>query len=71
MAGNNRRVLKAGGNIVSIAFASDMERRRITDSVAPAGREDFGMLIVEVFEVVGGWIARSVYEWIPGRLARD
>jgi hypothetical protein len=71
VAGSNWRVLKAGGNMLSIAFASDMEHRRIQDSFTPAGREEFGLLIVEISAAVGGWIERSVYEWIQGRLARD
>jgi len=69
VAGNNWRVLKAGGNLLSIAFASDMDHDRMQGFFTPAGREDFGLLIVELSGVVGGWIERSVYEWLRGRLA--
>ena len=71
VAGNNWKLLRAGGNAVSIAFATDLESRRIQGFFTDAGRQDFQFLIVEISSVVAGYIDRTTYEWIEGRLARD
>jgi hypothetical protein len=72
VAGNNWRMIKAGGNMLSIVFASDMDHRRMQSTFNQgAGGEGFALLIVEVSAVVGGWIERSAYEWLDSRLRRD
>jgi hypothetical protein len=71
IAGKNWRMIKSGGNTLSIVFGSDMENSRIQEQFTMVGQEEFSFLIVEISKVVGGWIEPSIYEWIRGRLARD
>ncbi len=70
MSGNDWKLIKAGANSLAIAFATDMEPRRIQGHFTDAGREDFQFLIVEISKIVAGWIEPTAYQWIQSRLAR-
>jgi hypothetical protein len=70
LAGNDWKLIKAGGNVLSITFATDAEARRIQSHFIDPGREDFQLLIVEIASVPAGWIEKSAYQWINSRLAR-
>jgi|SRR6266850_6102276 len=70
LAGNDWKLIKAGGSVLSIAFATDADARKIQNHFVDPGREDFQLLIVEIASVPAGWIERTAYQWIESRLTR-
>lgn len=70
LAGTNWRIVKGGGSLLTILFATDIDARNFQRKFTDPGRADFGILVVEVSSVTAGWIDPSVYQWLQGRLQR-
>lgn len=67
---HNWRMLKAGENLCSIAFATDADPRDFQGMARDMGEEHFQYLLVEVSATHAGWTDPAVYEWLRGRLHR-
>lgn len=71
LSGTNWRIVKGGGSIMTILFATDADPRNFKRKFIDPGRSEFHILVVEVSSVAAGWIDPSVYQWLEGRLRRD
>lgn len=70
IAGSNWRIIKGGGSIMTILFATDADPKTFKRKFIDPGRADFGILVVEVSSVAAGWIEPSVFQWLEDRLRR-
>ena len=68
---NNWRLIKAGQNLLSIAFATNNDPIKFQKMLINYDQDHFQYLLVEVSGVHAGWIDKSVYQWLQGRLERS
>lgn len=64
------RVIRYGGSICSIAFATDTDPKTFGRQLHDLGQDQFQYLILEISAVHAGWTDRSVYQWLEDRLQR-
>ena len=65
VAGKNWRVLSAGEQVCGIAFATTVEPAVLRDRLTGFdGIEQFQFLLVEVSEVVQGYMSKDVWQWL-------
>lgn len=70
LSGTNWRIIKGGDSVMTILFATDADPKTFKRKFIDPGRADFGILVVEVSGVLGGWIEKSVFQWLEDRLRR-
>lgn len=64
-SGNRWRVASAGEQVCAICFESDESLASLRDRFSGFdGTEQFGFLLVEVAEVVQGFLSRDVWQWL-------
>ena len=65
VAGRNWRVLSAGEQVCGISFETKVESAALRDRLSGFdGIEQFQFLLVEVSEVVAGYMSKDVWQWL-------
>jgi hypothetical protein len=65
VAGRNWRVLSAGEQVCGIAFETELEKSVLRERLTGFnGIEQFQFLLVEVSEVVQGYMSQDVWQWL-------
>ena len=68
VAGKNWRVLSAGEQVCGIAFVSELEKSVLRERLTGFdGIEQFQFLLIEVSEVVQGYMSKDVWQWLKSR----
>lgn len=65
---SNYRVVRAGENICTLAFATDSDPKTFQKHLADVGQDQFQYLCLEVSSVPAGWTDQSVFQWLQDRL---
>jgi hypothetical protein len=70
VAGKNWRVLSAGEQVCGIAFVTALDTAALRERLTGFdGIEQFQFLLVEVSEVVQGYMSKDVWQWLSSRQA--
>lgn len=67
---SNYRVIRAGENICSLAFATHADPDDFERQLDDLGESQFQYLLVEICGVHAGWSDQSVFQWLRDRLRK-